>query len=67
MKPTSYDRQKRESAAAKSLKIVFRQIEELKPDPANPRIHSKKQIRQIANSIATFGFLVRCWSMSIST
>jgi ParB-like chromosome segregation protein Spo0J len=25
--------------------------------PANPRIHRKKQIRQIANSIATFGFL----------
>jgi ParB-like chromosome segregation protein Spo0J len=57
MKPTSYDRQKRASSAAKSLQIVFRLIEELKPDPANPRRHSQKQIRQIANSIATFGFL----------
>ena len=26
--------------------------------PANPRRHSNKQIRQIANSIATFGFNV---------
>jgi ParB-like chromosome segregation protein Spo0J len=57
MKPTSCDWQKHASSAAKSLQIVFRLIEELKPDPANPRRHSKKQIRQIANSIATFGFL----------
>ena len=40
------------------LKIVYRRIEELKPDPANTRHHSKKQIRQIANSIETFGFNV---------
>jgi ParB-like nuclease domain/DNA methylase len=56
MKRRSYD-QKHACAAAKSLKIVFRPIDALKPDPANPRNHSKKQIRQIANSIATFGFL----------
>src|SRR5467141_1085848 len=30
----------------------------LKPNPANARIHSKKQIRQIANSIEAFGFNV---------
>ena len=58
MKPTSYDHQKSTSAAAKSLKIVFRPIDELKPDPANPRSHSKKQVRQIANSIATYGRLL---------
>jgi DNA modification methylase len=40
------------------LKIVYRPIEQLKPDPANPRLHSKKQIRQIAKSIETFGFNV---------
>src|SRR5438309_9181620 len=40
------------------LKIVYRRIEDLKPDPANPRRHSKKQIRQIADSINTFGFNV---------
>src|SRR3984893_727077 len=38
------------------LKVIYRPIEELKLDPANPRLHSKKQIRQIANSIETFGF-----------
>lgn len=32
------------------LKIIYRRIDELKPDPANPRRHSKKQIRQIAHS-----------------
>jgi len=40
------------------LTIVYHRIETLKPDPANPRLHSKKQIRQIANSIETFGFNV---------
>jgi 16S rRNA G966 N2-methylase RsmD len=38
------------------LVITYRRIEELKPDPANPRRHSTKQIRQIANSIKSFGF-----------
>lgn len=38
------------------LSVTYRPIEELKPDPANPRSHSKKQIRQIANSIREFGF-----------
>ena len=38
------------------LAITYRRIEELKPDPANPRRHSNKQIRQIANSIRSFGF-----------
>jgi ParB-like chromosome segregation protein Spo0J len=41
-----------------SLNIVYRRIDELKPDPANPRRHTKKQIRQIADSIRTFGFNV---------
>jgi DNA modification methylase len=45
-------------AAAELLNIVYRPIEELKLDPANPRLHGKKQIRQIANSIKTFGFNV---------
>jgi DNA modification methylase len=40
------------------LAVVDRAIGELKRDPANPRLHSKKQIRQIANSIETFGFNV---------
>jgi ParB-like nuclease family protein len=48
-----------ERAPARSgdlLNLVNRRIEELKPDPANPRRHSRKQIRQIAQSIAAFGF-----------
>jgi DNA modification methylase len=40
------------------LNIVYRLLEELKPDPANPRHHTKKQIRQIADSIKLFGFNV---------
>jgi hypothetical protein len=38
------------------LEVIYRRIDQLKPDPANPRRHSKQQIRQIANSIKAFGF-----------
>jgi ParB-like chromosome segregation protein Spo0J len=38
--------------------IIDRRVEELKPDPNNPRRHSKKQVRQIAASIEAFGFNV---------
>ena len=41
-----------------SLNIVYRRIDELKPDPANPRRHTKQQIRKIAGSIRAFGFNV---------
>jgi DNA modification methylase len=40
------------------LEIVYRRIEELKPDPRNPRQHSRKQFKQLARSIETFGFTV---------
>src|SRR5271163_82789 len=40
------------------LKVVYRRIDELKPDPANPRRHTKKQIRQIGKSLQAFGFIV---------
>ena len=43
---------------AKLLKVIYRSVEQLKLDPANPRLHSKKQIRQIAHSINAFGFNV---------
>ena len=33
-------------------------VDALKPNARNARTHSKKQIRQIADSIAAFGFLV---------
>jgi len=44
--------------AAAPMAIVYRAIDTLKPDPTNPRRHSKKQIRQIADSIKVFGFIV---------
>jgi hypothetical protein len=44
--------------AAVRLAIVYRLLDELKPDPKNPRSHSRRQIRQIAKSIDTFGYNV---------
>jgi DNA modification methylase len=46
------------SQASLQLAIIYRRLDELKPDPANPRRHSKKQVRQIANSIGAFGLNV---------
>lgn len=40
----------------KSLSVTYRLLSELRPDPKNPRAHSRKQIRQIAESIRQFGF-----------
>lgn len=40
------------------LAIVSRRIDELTPDPRNPRQHSKAQVKRIARSIRTFGFNV---------
>src|SRR5262245_5127430 len=44
--------------AAAPMAIVYRAIDTLKPDPANPRRHSKKQVRQIADGMRIFGFTV---------
>jgi DNA modification methylase len=41
-----------------SLAITYRCVDGLKLDPANPRRHSKKQVRQIAASISDFGLNV---------
>lgn len=38
--------------------ITYRLIDDLKLDPKNPRVHSPRQVRQIARSIETFGFNV---------
>jgi DNA modification methylase len=40
------------------LSIAYLPTDQLRPDPGNARQHSKKQIRQIARSIRTFGFNV---------
>ncbi len=39
-----------------NLRIEYRPTESLTPRARNPRTHGKKQIRQIAESIRTFGF-----------
>jgi DNA modification methylase len=39
-----------------ALHVESRPIASLTPNPRNPRTHSRKQIRQIADSIRTFGF-----------
>jgi DNA modification methylase len=43
---------------AHSLSITYHPVAHLKLDPKNPRLHSPKQLRQIARSIEAFGFNV---------
>jgi hypothetical protein len=57
MKNLRASHRKAPSLAPRML-IVYRAIEQLKPDPDNARRHSKKQVRQIAESIKVFGFNV---------
>src|ERR1700731_378798 len=40
------------------MSVAYRRVEVLNPDPANPRCHTRKQVRQIAESIKAFGFNV---------
>jgi len=40
------------------LAIVYRPVLDLRPNSQNPRVHTDKQIRQIAQSIESFGFNV---------
>ena len=42
--------------ASSELSISYRNINELIPYARNARTHSKRQIRQIADSLAAFGF-----------
>ena len=43
--------------APQKVSVIYRAIDELRPDPKNPRLHTPKQVRQIANSIREFGFV----------
>jgi DNA modification methylase len=45
-----------ENGYLRDLRVDFVPVSALKPDARNPRTHSTKQIRQIANSIRSFGF-----------
>ena len=40
------------------LEVTYLRTTSLKPDPRNPRVHIDKQVRQIAQSIESFGFNV---------
>src|ERR1700712_2736025 len=40
------------------LEVTYLRTTSLKPDPRNPRVHSDKQVRQIVQSIESFGFNV---------
>jgi ParB-like chromosome segregation protein Spo0J len=40
------------------LSITYRPIEHIQPSSKNPRLHSEKQVQQIARSIKAFGFNV---------
>ena len=44
--------------AGRRLAVSYRRTAELKLDPNNPRTHTPRQIKQIARSIETFGFIV---------
>jgi DNA modification methylase len=44
------------SEPSSGLRVRYRRSADLKPASRNPRTHTKKQIRQIANSIQEFGF-----------
>jgi hypothetical protein len=43
-----------------SMTMQMMVVSQVKPSPHNLRNHSDKQIRQIANSIAAFGFMSPC-------
>jgi DNA modification methylase len=59
VKPKAYLRSSKKSSDPNlHLKIIYRRIEELKPNPANPRRHTRRQIRQIGKSLKAFGFIV---------
>jgi ParB-like chromosome segregation protein Spo0J len=58
MRSNRHDGKKAGAGQAKSLKVVYGPIGQLKPNPNNARRHSKKQIRRIAESIKVFCFNV---------
>ena len=46
------------SRSKRRIRVEYRPIAELKLDPLNPRVHNRRQTRQIARSIKSFGFNV---------
>ena len=52
------DRTSQLTTLKQKLAIEYRTVASLTPDPANARLHTDKQVRQIAKSIEVFGFNV---------
>jgi ParB-like chromosome segregation protein Spo0J len=46
------------TSSTAALKVIYIPTTSLKPHPQNPRVHSDKQVLQIAQSIEAFGFNV---------
>ena len=46
------------SVSSRTLSVEYLPTAALRLDPRNPRIHTDKQLRQIADSIQSFGFNV---------
>ena len=49
---------KKPTETNRRLSLTYDDPRKLKPHPKNPRHHSKKHIRQVSDSIKTFGFVV---------
>lgn len=43
---------------SRPLQIEVCPLDDLHPDPLNPRLHSKRQLKQLALNIRSFGFLI---------
>ena len=56
MKVLNRDAKQARAERARLLQIIYRSIDELKPDPTNPRIHSKKQIADSDEAGRVFRF-----------
>ena len=56
--PKGNARKKTQAMTQRPLSIQYSPVASLKSDPHNPRIHSDKQVGQIARSIQIFGFNV---------
>lgn len=41
-----------------ALAVTYRSVGQLRPDPKNPRQHSKAQIKKLSRSISEFGFVM---------
>jgi DNA modification methylase len=54
------------SLLKQSLSIIYLPIQALQLNPRNPRLHSKRQIKQIAQSIQRFGFNVPVLANSLN-